>query len=476
MDVDRRGFKSGIDQIIISISCISSKSRDPLNWGSLDFTGKSLPRRGFKRYWQLAIILAAGYSSSLSLSLMISLPLIYILLLSTGLMIVFYALLSWQSYVERERFTEQLRPFISSQQLYDRLVSGQEALVSSDIQQPFEALCKDFLDAQSAILVPFGSLATMFGPAVTYPPNNEFSLDQLEKIADSIRDPSVLCHALDPDDFENLFWAVPLWNVSGLSGVLLLGWKTDQAPYTQEEIEIARATGERLIDIQASAEIAQRLMALQREQMVESQVIDRRTRLILHDDILPHLHTIILDINSQEFGEKQNAMEIVNSLTNIHHQITDLLQVMPAIKRSDVGRLGLKAALEKLINLELKGAFDQVKWQINQEAEQKVRELPPLTTEILFYAIREAIRNAAQHARNPQDENPIQLIITFDSGVNLVVVVEDTGVGLDDSRQQERAGGKGLALHSTMLSVVGGSLSVESISGISTKVFITLPV
>ena len=48
---------------------------------------------------------------------------------------------------------------------------------------------------------------------------------------------------------------MPLWSERGLIGVLLLGEKRDGGLYTQEEIEIARASGERLIDTQASAEM-----------------------------------------------------------------------------------------------------------------------------------------------------------------------------------------------------------------------------
>ena len=86
-------------------------------------------------------------------------------------------------------------------------------------------------------------------------------------------------------------WAVPLWSERGLIGVLLLGDKRDGGLYTQEEIEIARASGERLIDTQASAEMARRLMALQRQRLADSQVLDRRARRVLHDDVLPRLHT-----------------------------------------------------------------------------------------------------------------------------------------------------------------------------------------
>jgi hypothetical protein len=58
---------------------------------------------------------------------------------------------------------------------------------------------------------------------------------------------------------------------------LVLGEKVSGL-YTQEEIDIARAGGERLLDSLASAELARRLVVLQRQRLAESQVLDRRTR------------------------------------------------------------------------------------------------------------------------------------------------------------------------------------------------------
>src|SRR5439155_25530159 len=103
-----------------------------------------------------------------------------------------------------------------------------------------------------------------------------------------------MCIALEPARYGDATWAVPLWSERGLIGVLLLGEKRNGGLYTQEEIEIARASGERLIDTQASAEMARRLMALQRQRLMESQVVDRRTRRMLHDDVLPRIHAAIL--------------------------------------------------------------------------------------------------------------------------------------------------------------------------------------
>jgi hypothetical protein len=82
------------------------------------FTGETLPRRGFFRHWRNALLLAAGYGVVVAGSLVVPLRPIYALLLTTVLVAVFYALLSWRSFAERERYITHLRPFVSGPRLY----------------------------------------------------------------------------------------------------------------------------------------------------------------------------------------------------------------------------------------------------------------------------------------------------------------------------------------------------------------------
>ena len=132
-----------------------------------------------------------------------------------------------------------------------------------------------------------------------------------------------------------------LWSERGLIGVLLLGEKRDGGLYTQEEIEVARASGERLIDTQASAAMAQRLMALQRQRLAESQLLDRRARRVLHDDILPCLHTTMLSLSQDAPTRQFRNAEALTQLADIHRQISNLLHEMPTTTAPAVARLGL---------------------------------------------------------------------------------------------------------------------------------------
>jgi signal transduction histidine kinase len=98
-----------------------------------------------------------------------------------------------------------------------------------------------------------------------------------------------------------------------------------------------------------------------------------------------------------------------------------------------------------------------------------------LQAEVLFYAAREAIRNAARHGRG--EDNARSLHLRLDArrqGETLVLLIEDDGVGM--SLSEEGGQGRGLALHSTMMAVIGGALSTESLPDAYTRVRLTVSV
>jgi signal transduction histidine kinase len=519
------------------------------------FTGKTLPRRGLVRQWRSAIVLAVIYSGIVAASLARQThPIAGLsgLLLTTVLMSFFFALFSWRSYAERDRYISNLRPFVTSQGLYDELLAtnderrttndeqdGKEgrrqkaegshgqvpdlrrpegtrirsASPDVDATAPFHALCRDVLGVKVAYLVAVGPLSPLVGPPLTYPTGQQAKLPPLTEITDALDSPQTLYVPVDPARYGGAAWAVPLWSERGLIGVLLLGEKGDQGLFAQEEIEIARATGERLIDTQASTQMAQRLMVLQRQRLAESQVLDRRARRVLHDDVLPLLHTAMLALASDErrktkderyvpssSGVGHSSSDAVALLGDAHRQISDLLRDMPPTIAPEMARLGLVGALRKAVDEELAEAFDDVSWQIDPQVAQHAGDVSPLAAEVIYYAAREAIRNAARYGRSGDTSRPLHLKIAVLWRNGLEILVEDDGVGLGSgtngrktkelevsdgnghsnevSRVNGKSGGSGhgLALHSTMMAVVGGSLSAESVPGEYTRVVMSLPV
>lgn len=453
------------------------------------FTGKTLPRGELRRHWFNAVLLAFGFGSVVSVAFALQLRPIYSLLMATALMIFFYALLGWRSYARREEYMRQLRPFLGSQHLYERLLDlpnsdakantphSDGALMAQipsalDVSTLFQSFCSDVLNLRSAYLVPLGPLAPLVGPPLAYPEQKTPDAALLSQLVTQFQEMmDVICLPLEPTETEGLQWAVPLWSERGLIGIFLLGPKQNDGLYTQEEIEIARASGERLIDTRASAELARSLLLLQRQRLVESQLLDRRTRRVLHDDILPQLHTALIALGGSGAAAIPNATAV---LMDVHRQIADLLREMPARSAPAVARMGLIAALRHLLADELPEAFDQVDWQVAASAEERLQDLPQLTVEVLFYAAREAIRNAARYGRGRARQRPLHLQITIHDADGLVLQIADDGVGMA-TPSSGQSSQQGLTLHSTMLAVVGGTLATESLLGAYTRVTLRLP-
>ena len=326
-----------------------------------------------------------------------------------------------------------------------------------------------------AFLIAFGPLAPLVGPPLAYPEEQTVNISGLSDLFNKLSHSVSTNIRITPTEFSNASWAVPLWSERGLIGVLLLGEKFYGGLYTQEEIEIAQTSGERLIDTKASVEIAQRLMTLQRQHLAESQLLDQRARRVLHDDVLQQLHTAMLKLANEKSRPDGGTFEAIELLSDVHNQISDLLRKMPSTSLPDISKLGLIGALRKLVKEEFGTAFESVKWKIGFEAERYTQDISPLMAEVLYYSTREAIRNAAKHGTSEDYIQPLHLIIRIFLKTGLQIQIEDNGKGMRAGWIISEGSGQGLALHSTMMAVVGGELSIESEPGEFTRVSLVLP-
>ncbi|MBC8160819.1 MAG: hypothetical protein H7Z42_06320, partial [Roseiflexaceae bacterium] len=420
------------------------------------FTGKTLPRGGLARYWRNALLLAAAISLLIGVGVNLPLAPAYLLVALALLVTACYALFCWRAFVDREQGIARLRPFVGSQRLYDYALDVQP-LPPNAVAAPFQALCDEALNARVAYLIPLGALAALAPPPLAYgaaaAPANLGELTPLLHAG-----PQQLFQPIDPGRYNGAGWAVPLWSERGLIGALLIGEKRDGGLYTQEQFETARAGAERLLDSEASAELARRLVALQRQRLAESQILDRRTRRVLHDDVLPKIHTALLQLAD---GKLQSE------LAEVHHDISNLLRALPPTAEPELVKLGLAGALRQLIDGELRGSFDQIQWQIAPEAASAAAQLTPLNAEVVFYAARELLRNAARHARggDPARRLALQLHLTrrvqsAGGAASLCLAVVDDGVG-PRAAASTSGSGQGLMLHGTLLAVIGGTLNSE---------------
>lgn len=429
------------------------------------FTGKAVPRRRLSRHWRAMLVLASIGSMLLSAALKFDLHPIYIALGVCILLVIGFTVLSQLSFQEREAYLTSLRPVVESGALYDRVFAALPGPVV-DLENQFVTLCRDVLGAQIGYLVPLGPMASLVGTTLSFP-----AISTPPLIADTLlltATPQTLCIPLTTQDFMAAQWAVPLWSERGLIGVLLLGDKQNGDLYVHEEIELGRAAAERMIDLKASAEITRRLLQLQRQHMTSGAATDHLIRRTLHDDILPQLHTTMLTLSASP-DAIQTTLE---ALTAVHRQIANLLHVMPTSVGPTLARDGLLSSLKQSITSDFVDAFESIIWKLDAEAETVM--FPAQAAEIVYHAVREVVRNAARHARGPSPtpiNNVVHLTITARCISGLELSISDDGVGISNAHQS----GHGLMLHSTMVAIIGGSLTVRRETPHGTQVTISIP-
>ena len=134
------------------------------------------------------------------------------------------------------------------------------------------------------------------------------------------------------------------------------------------------------------------------------------------------------------------------------------------------------------MDVEFAHAFVEVTWQCEPGVEQRAAALSPLAAETLYFAAREAVRNAVKYAAG-HPASPYLHVEARSSDGQLQLVIEDNGpairAGGDDALSKDRAPGstgQGLDLHTTLMAIVGGSLSLVTIPGQATRVQLYLPI
>jgi two-component system, NarL family, sensor kinase len=197
----------------------------------------------------------------------------------------------------------------------------------------------------------------------------------------------------------------------------------------------------------------------------------RRIAAELHDGVVQDLAGVAYELqaaadhlppgNDPELGDalRRGAGVCRGSMRALRALLVDLY---PSERREQ----GLDAAVEALARpLRERGVDVAVDMELGDR-------LPSATTELVYRAVQEALRNVDRHAA----ARTASVALRSDNGV-VTLVVEDDGRGMtgDNLREQHAAGHMGLALLADGVAARGGSLSIESEPGTGTRVQVSLP-
>ncbi len=478
---------------------------------------RPLARRGFLEQWRGIVIVATGVAIFIALLVTFTHSnlggLLLITLLATGA----YALFTWSSYTAHDHYIALLGPFLRSTSLRHWLNTDLQK-TEQELENLFFHLCQDVLAVQCARLVIIaGSMRRSFSyrwPENAWVGETKRVLEQramgvnAHRVQMTLHGQPMIC------------WIFPIYDERGLVATLYLGPRQDGGAFTDEDMDLAHACGQRILDTLGDHEAMQAVAGLLRRRIVDVKLLGAQQRRVLHDEILPEMHLALLrletvrsrlnasDVSVEEscqgdLGEQANTSkmgainqllremeqeqaldEAVGMISDAHRRLAAMMRATAPGAPHRLERDGLMLAIHTMLEQDFQNAFDEVEWYVTDEMAAYIDEVtPPAIAELIFAAVQEALRNAARHARGPDVHRRLRLVLKAScrreerGRSHIEVVVADDGIGIASTSAGETTGtGGGLLTHSALLAIAGGSLTIKSTPGQGVVVRILLPV
>ena len=233
-----------------------------------------------------------------------------------------------------------------------------------------------------------------------------------------------------------------------------------------------------LVDITQEKAIQAEISAYQerlRSLSSELSLTEERERRILAADLHDHIGQILAlaQIKLGALRQEAASPESQASVTEIRDYISQAIRFTRSLTY-ELGLpilydLGLEAALEWLAEQ----MHEQHGLTVQVHRDQQAKPLGEAARVLVFRVVRELLTNVVKHAR----ANKADISIDKDGPFMRIQVVDD-GVGFDTAEAAPRAGkssGYGLFSIRERLTSLGGLVTINSLPGQGTQVFITVP-
>jgi two-component sensor histidine kinase len=456
---------------------------------------RSLPRRGFFEQWRGIVIVATALAIFIAILVTFSHSHLGGLLLITSLASVAYALFTWSSYTAHDRYIALLGPFVRSTSLRHWLNTDLQR-TEQDLENLFFHLCHDVLAVQFAYLtVTAGTLKRNFSyrwpleavlgtKLIDLKKRGNIDVEVPKRIQITLHGQSMIC------------WVLPIYDERGLVAALYLGPREDGGAFTDEDMDLAQACGQRILDTLGDHEAMQAVAGLLRRRIVDVKLLGAQQRRVLHDEILPQMHLALLrletlrslpdvkpdypvSLETSEICREQVMNEAIDMISDAHRRLATMMRTTAPGAPHRLERDGMMYAIRTMLEQDFQNAFDEIDWCVSEETAALIDEVtPPAIAELIFAAVQEALRNAARHARGTDVHRHLRLTLSASynrEGPYLEVIVVDDGVGITSASGTTTGTGGGLLTHSALLAIAGGSLNIKSSPGEGVTVKIVLP-
>ncbi len=271
---------------------------------------RSLARRGFFEQWRGIVIVATATAIFIVFLVNFTNSSPGALLLITSLATVAYALFTWSSYTAHDRYIALLGPFVRSTSLRHWLNTNQQK-TEQDLENLFFHLCHDVLAVRFAYLtIMAGSVRRNFSyrwPVETMlelvlPKKRNEPVDGLSSRS-RIKEDGITPEApkrvhITLHGQPMICWVLPIYDELGLVATLYLGPREDGGAFTDEDMNLAHACGQRILDTLGDHEAMQAVAGLLRRRIVDVKLLGAQQRRVLHDEILPQMHLALLRLET----------------------------------------------------------------------------------------------------------------------------------------------------------------------------------
>ncbi|HEU5376366.1 MAG TPA: ATP-binding protein [Ktedonobacteraceae bacterium] len=502
---------------------------------------RPLARRGFFEQWRGIVIVSTLLAILISLLVALTRSSLGGLLLIASLATGVYALFTWSSYTAHDRYVALLGPFVRSTSARHWLNTDLPR-TEQELEHLFFHLCHDVLAVQCAYLSALaGTVRRSFSyrwpadllPGPEWSKSPRSNEQRIPRTPGS--EPKTALYGVPrriqvyTNEQPMIIWVLPIYNERGPGATLYLGPRADGSAFTDEDMNLAHACGQRILDTLGDHEAMQAVTGLLRRRIVDVKLLGAQQRRVLHDEILPQMHlallhlemlrstsdnsqlapdmavhverrratdgmteihtvgkpdeasTIGLEKNLAERGieaRKQAVDEAIEIISATHRRLAAMMRATAPGAPHRLEHEGLINAILTMLEQDFQHAFDEVVWEVSEGTAASIDEvISPAIAELIFAAVQEALRNAARHARGADIHRHLRLSLkaTWNPrDPNLEVLIADNGVGISATSSTTGTGG-GLLTHSALLAIAGGSLTINSTPGEGVTVRILLP-
>lgn len=486
---------------------------------------RPLARRGFFEQWRGIVIVATLVAILIAFLVAFTRSSLGGLLLITSLATGAYALFTWSSYTAHDRYIALLGPFVHSTSQRHWLNTDLPK-TEQDLENLFFHLCHEILAVQCAYLsVIAGTARRSFNyrwpaelvPGLAWNKGSGKSNTKAENVGTTWPERKLAPYEIPArraqivlNEQPVIVWILPIYNDRGLVATLYLGPREDGGAFTDEDMNIAHACGQRILDTLGDHEAMQAVASLLRRRVVDVKLLGAQQRRVLHDEILPQMHLALLQLEMLRsmpvgeqleatgeaevpdvgeevgkengfFDERKRAVdEAITMISDTHRRLAAMMRATAPGAPHRLEHDGLINAIQTMLEQDFQNAFDDIDWNISEETAARIDEfISPALAELIFAAVQEALRNAARHARGTDVHRHLRLRLKASwlaLNQHFELIVADNGIGIVSASSSTTGTGGGLLTHSALLAIAGGSLTITSAPDEGVTVRIVLPI